>query len=155
MLVPRVHYQRLFHGLCGTARLRENKNSGVLSLGGDEFLGHQIHAVAEPSDQPNVRLAIEGDEFGMWERTIQVVDRHPPGVREASVNATDELVHLPSLLDILGNAAPRGWRDLDHADSSPQRRIVLQEILERQKPLPDSFRIVQAIDLKDYGVVRR
>ena len=37
----------LLHGLSSTGERRDDQHSGLFNLAGDEFLGHQVHAIPE------------------------------------------------------------------------------------------------------------
>ena len=108
-----------------------------------EFLGDQIHAVAQRRDHGDMGGAIEAREHCARIGTVDIADRRPGRVAETAIDLADEAGHLAFDLAILLDVGAALRRDLQQRHLAAPLRIVLEQPFERVDPVGDAFRIVE------------
>ena len=61
----RIDDERFVHHLTGTGERRYDQHAGVVDLTGDEFFGHEVHAVPQRRDDGDGGVPIESRQFGL------------------------------------------------------------------------------------------
>ena len=76
--IVRIDQQRSRAFVRGAGKAREDEHARIVRiLRGDEFLGDQVHAVAQRRHQPGARGAIKPGERRAAVRLVDVADRRP------------------------------------------------------------------------------
>src|SRR5690606_22408002 len=79
----------------------------------------------------------------------QVVDRLVPDRAEVAVDASDGELDLVAQHLVGLDALPARTRDLHEGDVFDGEPAVFEEFAERLEPVPDSLRVVEAVDAED------
>ena len=106
--VVRVHEQRLGELRGGAGELGEHEHAVAVRARGDELLRDEVHPVAQRRHEHRVGGSVEGDDLGLGQASVQVVDRRPARRRELAVDAADERVHLVAVLAVGLDVLARG-----------------------------------------------
>ena len=115
--VERVHDQRLGELMGGAGELRQHQHARiVVGLGGDVFLGHQVHAVAQRRHHADAADAVEARQGRARRRPRRVAQRRPVELREAAVDAAGQPVELGAQLAVFVDLLARTRADLQEVD---------------------------------------
>ncbi len=145
-LIVRIDDERLAQLLGRAGRLAEHQHASSIRAGCQVLLGHQIHAVPQRRDQGHVGQQIKGDQAFKGQLAVEIPDRRPARLTEATVNPTDQLVHLALKLLVFGHGLTRGHADRDQANFALPLRAFFQEAGEGLQPLQDALGEIQAVD---------
>ena len=136
MRVMRVDDQRLGHFLRRTGKLRQDQHTRIgLVLGGNIFLGHQVHSVKQRRYEADFGQAKQHREFVARQGAMYILHRSPVDRAEAAIDMTGKMLQFqPDLLvgfDII--AGRRG--DLQQPHLTVKFRVPGQEGFVTCKPL--------------------
>src|SRR4029453_960126 len=150
--VVRIDQERLLQLVGSAGELTQDQRAVVLGTGGDIFLGHQVHAVAQRRDQHDVRREIERHHFLNRVAVGQVADG---GVLDGVVGAIDMangafdfFTQKPVLL----HAFTAGARYLYQGGILHLDAALPQEFLEGLQAVADALGVVQAVHAKKDGL---
>ena len=110
LAVKRIDDERLAHFLGRAGHFAQNQNAGLVGTRRDEFLGHQVHAVAQRRDERHVAQPVERHDF-LERQVAELIDqRRPMDVAKIADDAADRLLQfrLHRLVTVHADAR---WRD--------------------------------------------
>ena len=129
-----------------TGKARQDQHAGIIGiLGGDIFLGHQIHAVAQRRHQPDLCRAIKPRQRRPAIGAVDIAHRRPGGIGVSAIDAPRHGAH--GLLDLgifLDLAAALG-RDLQVSDLAMAFGMKGQKPLIGFQPQADALGIIQPV----------
>ncbi len=150
--IVRIDQQRRGQFVRGAGKARQDQHAGIVGvLRGDEFLGHQVHAVAQRRHQRRARGAVETGERGAAMRLVDVAQRRPRRLAIGAVDAADRLAHLAADVGIFRNAGAAARRDLQIGHLAAPVREIGEEALERVHALGDALGVIEPVDADDHG----
>ncbi len=160
----RAHVEGLVHGIgqlldvvgideqsvgkfVGSAGKRtEDQDPLFIVASGDEFLGHEIHAVMQRSDQAKRGSAVETDNLLMGVVPQERNDRPPAADAKAAVDAVGFGADFVEKLFVTRNVCAAGSADLHQGEAALINGIHFQEAFDAAEALDDALGVVEAID---------
>ena len=120
-------------------------------LGGNVFLGHQVHAVAQRRHQADTGLAEERGQGLAGKTAVEIADGHPVECRMGTVYAPRFGLELMADFLVLRDTLAGPGRDLEHHDLATPIAVADQEGLKGMKALRQALGIIQPVDTDDQG----
>src|ERR1700720_2381599 len=107
---------------------RQDKYARIIGiLGGDIFLGNEIHTVAQWSHEPNACGAIKPRKRRVAVGTVDVTDRRPIRLAIGAVDSTCGRSNLPLHIGVFWNFGTALGRDLQISHFAPPVRLRPEE----------------------------
>ena len=127
--VKGVDDEGLPHCLGCARHFAQNQNARLVGAGSDEFLGHEVHAVAQRRDERHVAQAVERHDFVERQVPELIDQRRPMHVTEIAHDAANRLLkfQLHRLVTVHADSRRGHGNDEDHL--AMPLRVVLQEQL--------------------------
>ena len=148
-LIIGIDDQPLAQTLRGAGEPRQDQHAVVVGAGGDEFLGHQVHAIAKRRDEQHVRGPVEHGEVASAEPVTEIAHRRPFRRRKPAADAADQAIDLLAQRAVLRHALARRHLDLHEADAPVPFGVPRQKRVIGVQALRDALGIVQPIDAEN------
>ena len=150
--VVRVHQQRLLELVRGAGEFAEDQGAVVVGPGGDVFLGHEVHAVAEGGDQHDVRGQVQRHHFFDGVAVVKVADRSVLDGVVRAVDVADGAFHFLAQQAVLLNALAAGAGDLDQRGVADLELALVEELLVGLEPVADALGVVEPVHAEQDGL---
>ena len=131
--------------LGGAGELAQHQDAAQVGAGGDEFLGDQVHPVAERRHEHHVGGDVERRQVNLVEAPVDVAHRRPVRRPEGSVDAADGRLHLGAELAVAPHRLARRHHHLDEPHLAVQLGMAHQQPLEREQPARDALGVVEPV----------
>ena len=124
----------------------QDQRAVFIGTAGDEFLGHQVHAVVQRADDAEISQAVQCHHLDRRMLPLDVDDR-PPGIGTPTpIDFFDQLVDLGVEQLVLANVGPAGHADLHEHEPFAIFRVFLEETVQRANSLGNAFRVIDPVD---------
>ena len=144
--VERVDDQRVGQFLGRAGEAGQNKHAGVRRvLGGDEFLGHQVHAVAQRGYHAEPGEPIEAGQGGATDGAGDVADRRPVRLGIAAVDVADRAVELAAQAAVIRHFLARWGDDLQEGDALAVLGVADEQVVDRLDAVGQALRVIQPV----------
>jgi len=140
-----IYEERIAKFLRRAGEAAQNKHAAIVFPGGDEFLGHEVHAVVERCDQADRGRAIEAGNLFVGMVPLEKDDGLPTPGFKACVDAVRFDAYFLKKLFVAGDIGTAGSADLDKTEPLQIGRIIFQEAFDSAEAFENSLGVIHAI----------
>ncbi len=133
-----------------TSEMRQHQHAGIVrALRRNEFLGNQIHTIAQRCHETDTRASEEPGERLAREAAIDVADRRPVELGEFAIDAAGSFLNLAPQGAVLRDLGPRMRRDLQIVELTTVLGPIRQKRIDRVEAMRDAFAVIEPIDAEN------
>ena len=144
--VVRIDEQSVGQFVGGAGERAEDQDAAFIVARSDEFLGHQIHAVVQRSDQANGSSAVVAADLLVGVMPVEQNDRPPATGGKAAVDAVGLGGHFLEKLLVARDVGAARRANLHEGEAALVSGIEFEKALDAAEAFMNSLGVVDAID---------
>ena len=143
--IVRIDEERVGKFIGGAGKGAEDKSAAFIVTRSDEFLGYQVHAVMQGSDETDRGGAVVAEDFLVGVMPLQKHDRFPMRGGETGVDAVGFGGDFLEKLLVTGDVRAAGSGNLHEGKAPLEGGIEFEKELDGVETFEDTLGVVNAI----------